>query len=766
MTTPLSALIEALRKAAEYDPRVEVPPEAVLWCDPNREFAPLLPILRGALPNLLTYGDLDPLRHQGPAIWLRAALGRAIADVTWEGDEPGIVYLPGVARETLRAAEDCPQALRLLAWFVVSGAVFGHTNSKDWTLRGFLSSKPAYGGLGLDVAQDEPTREALGTAAPKLFDMNVTELQGRRIDAAWLLRLVVPDLEEDTLTWLGGGLTAETDPARFGAFRTRAKSELKLDPAKVAPAAAAARVLRRERGWGRIWDRFAKSGRGMYESAAPYLASIDPPDLLSADPSVYATENARKEKELRAALTRLKNVDELTARRVTTDLAREHAGRLKGPWAARGQARLADAVQHLARLAAVPPLPTQDAETLAERYAECGWDADDAALRALEAVAPKQETDAIATLQEDREAVVAALRSLYTPRLEREALALQALLKEGLPQSQKPTEADTVLFVDGLRMDVAHRLAGLLKDRGAEVDFGWRWTGFPSVTATCKPLASPAAGRLRGAEAAGGFEPVAPDDKRVTHAVLMREIEALGWRIDAILLPGDKCWVEAGHFDKDGHDRQSRVSDGIGAALSEIASIALRLAREGRRLRICTDHGWLLLPGGLPVAALPSGLTETRWRRCAVVKEGAATTATRLPWSWNKAVPIAIAPGAHVFISGTEYAHGGLSPQESIVPELVVRPLAAPHRAVILDVEWTGLRVRLRAEGADGLVADLRLGSDGEGRSIADRPREVDADGRTSLLVPDDTLEGKEGLLELRDPTGQVVATRGVVVGG
>ena len=77
-----------------------------------------------------------------------------------------------------------------------------------------------------------------------------------------------------------------------------------------------------------------------------------------------------------------------------------------------------------------------------------------------------------------------------------------------------------------------------------------------------------------------------------------------------------------------------------------------------------------------------------------------------------------------------------------------------------------GLRVRLRAESADGLVADLKLGADGEGRSIADKAREVDAGGQTSLLVPDDTLEGKSAMLELRDTAGQVVATRGVVVGG
>ena len=100
MTTPLVALITALRKAADYDPRVEAPPEAVLWCDPNREFAPLLPALRGVMPNLLTFGNHDPAQRQGPAIWLRAAIGRAIPAITWEGDAPAILYLPDIARET------------------------------------------------------------------------------------------------------------------------------------------------------------------------------------------------------------------------------------------------------------------------------------------------------------------------------------------------------------------------------------------------------------------------------------------------------------------------------------------------------------------------------------------------------------------------------------------------------------------------------------------------------------------------------------------
>jgi hypothetical protein len=76
------------------------------------------------------------------------------------------------------------------------------------------------------------------------------------------------------------------------------------------------------------------------------------------------------------------------------------------------------------------------------------------------------------------------------------------------------------------------------------------------------------------------------------------------------------------------------------------------------------------------------------------------------------------------------------------------------------------MRLRVRADGGDGLSADLRLGADGEGPSIADRPRQLDADGRTSLLVRDDMLIGRPAVLELREAGGQVVASRTTVVGG
>lgn len=765
MTTPLDALVAALRAAADHDPRGEVAPEAVLWCDAPGDFRPLLPALRRVLPNLLTLGDHDPARRQGPAIWLRAALGRAVADVAWDGEVPAILYLPGVARETLRAAEDCPKPLQLLAWYVVGGAVFGHPNAKDWTLRGFLVAKPTYGGLGLDIPQDEPTRQALAAAAPKLFEMPIAELSGRQLDAPWLHALLAPDLVADVLAWLGGSLTRESDPTRFAAFQARAKAELKLDPARVKPETAAARLLRRENGWDRVWERFSAGGRE-FDDVARAVARLEPPDLLSADPRIYAAANTRQEAELRSALTKLDGLTPTAAVDTVLRLAREHEARCAGPWAIRGQARLAHAVQHLACLARIPQLPSHDADELAAAYTATGWEADAAAIQALEAVAPRPDAAAIDKLADDRTAVVAALRAIYGPWLERNAEVLQQLLRNGVPKSSVPSDSDAILFVDGLRMDLAQRLAALLRSAGAKVDVSWRWTGFPTVTATCKPLASPAANKLRGGDAAETFEPQAADGRLVIQSVLLRELSAVGWGSEMTLVPSDRCWLEAGHFDKDGHGQQSRMADHISADLSAVAAEALRLVQAGRRLRIATDHGWLLLPGGLPAASLPAGLTETRWLRCAVVKEGAATSAMQLPWTWNPAVHIATAPGIHVFRQGAEYAHGGISPQECIVPELLVLPVAAARRVTITALEWDGLRLRVHANGGDGLLADLRLGSDGDGASVVDRPRQLDADGRTSLLVPDDMLIGDAALLELRDGGGKVVASQATVVGG
>lgn len=274
-----------------------------------------------------------------------------------------------------------------------------------------------------------------------------------------------------------------------------------------------------------------------------------------------------------------------------------------------------------------------------------------------------------------------------------------------------------LIFVDGMRMDVAHRLAEVLRGHGARTTLQWRWSGFPTVTATCKPLASPAA----GAFGAGALETLAPafEGKPVTKPILTKAIAAAGWATTNDLLGTDPVWMEIGRFDEEGHSLGARLAERIADAVAEIAEFVLRLARQGRRVRIVTDHGWLLMPGGLPLADLPSGMIapNARGNRVALLKEGAPTTYACLPWSWDSAVLLATPPGARAFYSGTEYAHGGVSPQECVVPMIdVTADAAAPPLSI--KATWQQLRLRIEVSGGAGMMFDLRAAADVFGPSL------------------------------------------------
>jgi hypothetical protein len=477
------------------------------------------------------------------------------------------------------------------------------------------------------------------------------------------------------------------------------------------------------------------------------------------DRSSYPSVNNAAEDNLRQALLKLADAPADVARAAILRLEREHGLRRQTVWARLNLAPLALALQHLAHVAGAKALPADDATALGEAYAADGARVDSAAIDAL----------AAAPAKDDRAAVAAALRAVYLPWLEASAAALQALAKRGAMPSAFPAsaDADTVLFVDGLRMDLGLRLAELLKSRGAVVQCRWRWTGFPTVTATCKPFASPAAKRFRGGDhVPDDFYPTAADGKFALKAVLERELKAGGWEIGGSLLPDAKTWRETGNFDSDGHSLGVRLVDQIERGLRDIADMIVGLARAGRRVRVITDHGWLLMPGGLPRAKLDSGLTDTKWSRCALVKGGAVVSALQLPWTWAKGAVVATAPGVHAFREGQEYAHGGLSPQESVVPELSVEPMEVVRRAAIVEAQWVGLRLRVTVDGGNGLTADLRLGAEGDGLSVLDKPRELDADGRTSLLVTDDGAAGSPALLIMSDKSGNLVAMQPTTVGG
>src|SRR5262249_6139465 len=142
-----------------------------------------------------------------------------------------------------------------------------------------------------------------------------------------------------------------------------------------------------------------------------------------------------------------------------------------------------------------------------------------------------------------------------------------------------------------------------------------------------------------------------------------------------------------------------------------------------RQVLIVTDHGWLMMPGGLPKADLPEHLTVIRKGRCARLKDGAQTAQQTVPWFWDIQVRIAVAPGIHCFEAGKEYEHGGLSPQECVVPVLRVTPASANVQIEITQVIWRGLRCALKIVGSEhNMVVDIRSKA-GDAKSSISTPR-------------------------------------------
>lgn len=352
MTTPLDALAEALRDCRRYVSGAEAPLEVILWCDRGQEFAPILPALRTRLPNLLSFGPYEPVTRTGPALWLRAAAARQVAGITWPEDEPAIIYLPGYGREVLRGAEDCPPDLALLVWFAVAGTFFGQPRqARDWTLRGFLAAQGSP--IGLDIPDNKAAREALGRAARQLFAEPIEGLKGRRLDAAALDALLVPDLDADTLRWIDGTLTQETDPERFAAFAALAARQLGFDPRRKSRQDAAARLAQREKRWAKVWDRF-EDRDGAYEGVIKLLRDETPRSIFEGC-GAYPKINETGEEELRKALLALGSVVPEKASAAVRELEQRHGWRRDTVWARRGEAKLAQALEHLASLLRLRP---------------------------------------------------------------------------------------------------------------------------------------------------------------------------------------------------------------------------------------------------------------------------------------------------------------------------------------------------------------------------------------------------------------------------
>jgi hypothetical protein len=776
-STLLEALRASLAHAARYNPGDVVMPAAVLWTDADGQWRPVVEQLRPLMPELLTLGDYDAAMRTGPAIWLRCVIEPAVRaekfpELSWPVGTVPVIYMPGVSRQTLRAVEECPDLLKPLVELQYRGTVWMQKNGKDWTILAFLVSDD--GGLGLNVAEDKLTLQAMQGALSQLAVTPVTRLNTKRLEAEDFDRLMIGDTPRDLLLWLGDpdGTRGQWDEGKWSAFRNRCRQDYGFDPETDGEIVGGEKLGQRKDIWYGAWERFAESPT-LYPGIPDLLRRAKPKGTLIFEKEPWPDENDSMENVLRTALVEIGTMKPAEAKQRLEQLETEHGPRRKWVWARLGKCPLANALEHLAMLAkrTAATVGGDSVDVMAKLYTEGAYLADDGAMRAAACV----------KTAEDTAAVQAAVRCVYLPWLEDTARHFQnCLLTKDLPavaqqEGIAAEEGVCILFADGLRFDVGQRLVAMASERHIEVSSGWRWAALPTVTATAKPAVSPVAGKLRGSRLESDFCPETADSGvSLTTDRFRKLLSAEGFQVIVPTETGDtraknaRGWTEYGEFDKLGHTLQGKLAARIEDQLELLLERVQGLLEGGwKRVRVVTDHGWLLVPGGMPKVQLPKYLAESRWSRCASIKDSSHVEVPIAGWSWNPQERFAYAPGVHCFVVGQEYAHGGASLQECLIPVLTLASTGAPAGVVtVSEVRWVGLRCRVSVQpAAEGLLADLRTKANVSDSSITE-PKALDADGRAALLVADDSLQGTMASLVIVDASGRVVCKEATTVGG
>jgi hypothetical protein len=740
--TVRSELVARIKEAASYTSGDQSPPCAILWTDPDRLWEDVLGDLKKVVPELFVYGNYSAGDRTGPAVWLRCVESRAV-DTKLSKDDVPVFYLPGVSKQKLREVEDCSADLQPLVEYQFRGTIWAHPNGKDWTPLAFLR------GLALEVAKDAATSNALLRALAQLLKEKIADLRNERLDSDFFNRLLAPDPASIILRWMNDPRKEKQakSKAEWKAFSEQCETVYKFNPDKDGELAAARLLGQRKGEWAKVWTRFTEAPQ-RYLGVIGLLERVEPPNQLELgfDRESWPKINDKLEGEISDSLKTLSQLRPDQAVPRVKELEEKYGHQRNWVWREIGRSQFAVALEYLNELASLvdKPLAAASLDELGELYAKTGWKVDALVLKAL---------DCCKTVDHE-EPIHSAVRSLYLSWLEQSARNLQSLKKNnstGMRPRLGAVEAGdgrVIIFADGLRYDVAQLLVESLQSGDLNVSVDWDWVPFPAVTATAKPFVSPVAALLKGGDAADEFTTtIAATGQRLTHDRFKSLLDGNGIEFLEGLANGDptgKGWTEAGTLDKRGHDVGWKLAKIVDQEVKDLVARVRGLIAAGwKEVLVVTDHGWLLIPGGFPKIELPKFLVDSRWGRCAAMKDTSKTDLPLVGWHWNPAVSIVSPPGIGCFKAGKEYDHGGMSPQELVVPRITVRPAAgAVEIAKIAGVKWVGLRCRVTVEGAvPGLKVDLR-GRVAEAKSKVEggKPKEVSEDGTVSLAVesPDD----------------------------
>lgn len=768
--TIIQRLTDSLKSAGKYNPETQVAPACILWTDPEKEFISIIPRLKEALPQLFGYGDYNLEERTGPAIWLRLVLAGKVKAIQPETVNTPIIYLPGISKQLLRAGGKCPDPYKPLVELQFRGTLWTQQNGKDWTVYAFFKS--AEGGLGLDVSGSTETQELIKKGLPRLLDERLEDHLRKKINQEYLSNLLAgEDPVKNLLYYLDHpeGFRSTMEAVQWQAFTNTCRKKYQFDPENDGVLSGAEKLNHQNGPWKLVWERL-RENPSRYPNLLMGLRSLAPPSDLFGDKRDWYQWNLKEEAELKKELLKIPSLQFQAAIAKIQKLEASHADRRASLWTELGESPLCQVLRTITDLAehitnSVTPKSLDD---IASTYSTGGWKIDATAVKVMQ----------LADATETREVVFPILNHLYQVWMDDQARNMQTIIgSTGYePNFVNDDGGSTcILFVDGLRMDLAHELNEKLQHKGYLTSNTPQWSALPTLTSTAKPAISPIRDQFNGPNLTENFQAAIKTNGKSLQGgyEFKKALQQSGY---AILGPGEygsgqgKAWCEVGQFDHYGHEMGWKMVTQLEYEMKDVLStIAMLFLNGWEKIRIVTDHGWLLLPGGLPKVELPAKFSANKWGRSALIKTGADSGENLYFWHWNKNSTFASARGIACYSKGNEYAHGGISPQECLTLNIDVTQGSAQSASQVIiveDVQWKGLRCYIRlSETRPDIKVDIRLNPAKPDRYTTEVKEPAD-DGTVSLLMMDTDQEGKDAFIVVLDRENQLLAQMKTIIGG
>jgi hypothetical protein len=763
-------VIQALKQAENHNSNLMVRPEVILWPDPENQWKDVIEILQQEMPQLILYGNYEPLKKQGPSIWLKCMVAKTLPEANWADGVIPIIYLPGVAKSDLRNVGEAGLDFQPLIEYQYTGTLFMQENGREWSILAFLENP--INGLGIKVAKDNATKDALRKTLPSIFQDKEVLANKNIIDADYLNNQLFPDIIPTILKWMckGDVLLNNMDAGKGEIFTNLCKSQYEFEPDHKNIKAIAEKLGSQKNSWKYVWQLYATAPH-KYLEIEGLLRLAKPADLgigvFALPDESWPQINEQKEVALAQALTKVAKLDAVKALATLQDLEKEHSVRRNWVWFELGKSPMADALHYLVQMAAKSSetFSSSTIDAIKNYYTTYGYSVDQFMRKALAAVKSEK----------DKTIVKSIIHLFYQPWLENITNKFQKLVEQDASiftsQNANVETESYVLFVDAFRYELAEEFCKRLEKYKLKVSLQADWSAIPSLTPTAKPNVSPIATTVSVQSGIAEFRPQLQNGKDLLTPVFRDALKNADFKLvtnaNDIQVDG-KYWQEIGDIDTKGHEEQADMVKRIDELFEQVQE-ALEVAFERgiNRIKIVTDHGWLLLPGGLPKTQLNAGLTETRWGRCALIKEGASSELLHLPWRWNPSIFIAYAPGISFFKVNEEYAHGGISIHECLVPALIIEnPNVLNIEAEVKFVKWVNLKCTINTNDVpDGYRVDIRTKYNDPKSSIVLSKSKL-IQGNSVTLMVDDAAEHQAATIVLMDENERILDKKPTTVCG